>query len=94
MPYFPSCEGLTLGVDAATVCGGYSDSSIKVWTLDGKSKGSSLPASKPYRSLIGHAGPVFSIDMSRDMRFVLSSSEDGTVRYAELYSCLIVTADF
>ncbi|CEO96381.1 Transcription initiation factor TFIID subunit 5 [Plasmodiophora brassicae] len=74
--------------DAATVCGGYSDSSIKVWTLDGKSKGSSLPASKPYRSLIGHAGPVFSIDMSRDMRFVLSSSEDGTVRLWSLSEML------
>ncbi|KAJ1925228.1 Transcription initiation factor TFIID subunit 5 [Tieghemiomyces parasiticus] len=41
---------------------------------------SPVPLARPYKKLVGHSGPVFGMDVSHDGRFLLSGSEDKTVR--------------
>ncbi|XP_071943039.1 transcription initiation factor TFIID subunit 5-like [Antedon mediterranea] len=39
-----------------------------------------------YKTMLGHSGPVYSTSFSPDKSFVLSSSEDGTVRLWSMYT--------
>eukprot|EP01080_Neovahlkampfia_damariscottae_P004249 gene4249-7586_t len=54
--------------DKPLIVGGFEDSSIKYWKSDS------------YESLYGHTGPVYGLSLSSDQKWLLSSSEDSTVR--------------
>mmetsp|Transcript_8326 Transcript_8326/g.25027 ORF Transcript_8326/g.25027 Transcript_8326/m.25027 type:complete len:687 (-) Transcript_8326:148-2208(-) len=63
---------VTTSSDASIVAAGFQESSIRVWDYkSGQQNGTKL---------VGHSGPVFSVDLSLCGRYLLSGSEDGTVR--------------
>lgn len=76
--------------DSRLVAAGFQDSFIKIWSLDGSSlvnpripsfKRQEMESTDPSTStLIGHSGTVYSTSFSPDNRFLLSGSEDKTVR--------------
>lgn len=63
-------NSIAMSVGGKLVAGGMGDSSIWVWDND---KGSGV-------TLTGHAGPIFTVDVSSCERYALSGSEDGTLR--------------
>lgn len=68
--------------DGSLVVAGFGDSTVRIW--DAKASGTSGSGAgglggRPVR-LVGHGGPVYSVEWTRCSRFVLSGSEDGTVR--------------
>lgn len=78
--------------DSTIVAGGFQDSFIKLWSIDGSPLKSmlkndplneetqdGLPLNNT-RRLIGHSGPVYGLSFSPDNHYLLSSSEDATVR--------------
>lgn len=78
--------------DSTVVAGGFQDSFIKLWSIDGSPLKSvlkndplndenqdGLPLNNT-RRLIGHSGPVYGLSFSPDNHYLLSSSEDSTVR--------------
>lgn len=81
--------------DSNLMAGGFQDSHIKLWSLDGKPLRSVFKRDKQNnsnsRKLIGHSGPVFGLSFSPDNRFLVSSSEDKTARLWSLdsYSALV-----
>ncbi|KAI9481601.1 MAG: WD40-repeat-containing domain protein [Benjaminiella poitrasii] len=76
---------ITISEDATLVAGGFSESYIKIWSLKGeklqdrKEKDADEPGTD-YKKLIGHSGPVYGISFSHDNQYLVSSSEDQTVR--------------
>lgn len=112
-------NNLVFSNDSKLVAAGFSDSFIKLWSLEGKRLKSVLKNdtenSKEYdsdgyfgsnqtqhvqettdtsmlaRRLIGHAGPVYGLSFSPDNRYLLSSSEDKSVRLwsTDTYSALV-----
>lgn len=68
--------------DSTLVAGGFSDSFIKLWSLKGDKLQSLLREEEPSTSkrLIGHSGSIYGLSFSPDNRYLLSSSEDKTVR--------------
>ncbi|KAJ1626808.1 WD40-repeat-containing domain protein [Pavlovales sp. CCMP2436] len=75
--------------DAATLVSGHADSTILLSNLRRlreqqqlAASGDGVPADQPppVRTLVGHSGPVYGLSFSRDDRFLLSSSQDGTAR--------------
>ncbi len=75
-------EGLNcsaVSADGAQVAGGFGDSSVRLWDSRVTGTTGGGLGSRATR-LIGHAGPVYSVDWTRCGRFVISGSEDGTVR--------------
>lgn len=98
-------NNLAFSNDSTLVAAGFSDSFIKLWSLQGKRLRSVLrdddqntdfstsslngggygthdttDTSVLARRLVGHAGPVYGLSFSPDNRYLLSSSEDKTVR--------------
>lgn len=78
-------EGLNcsaVSADGAQVVGGFGDSSVRLWDarVSGTAGSDSAGLSGRPSRLLGHSGPVYSVDWTRCGRFVLSGSEDGTVR--------------
>lgn len=76
--------GLEFNQDATLVAGAFQDSYIKLWSLDGKPL-KSVFKRDPHnrdnsRKLIGHSGPVYGMSFSPDNRYLISSSEDKSVR--------------
>lgn len=76
--------------DCRLAATGFQDSIIKLWSLDGSSlitnkipshKREEMLRTDPTTStLVGHSGAVYSTSFSPDNRFLLSGSEDKTVR--------------
>lgn len=70
--------------DSTLVAGGFEDSYIKIWSLDGSPLKSVLKSDKHNndncRKLIGHSGTVYGLDFSPDNRYLISSSEDKIVK--------------
>lgn len=89
--------------DSTMVAGGFQDSFIKLWSIDGSPLKSVLK-NDPYnikvdsdlptntsRKLIGHSGPVYGLSFSPDGKYLLSSSADSTVRLwsMDTYTALV-----
>lgn len=68
--------------DSALVAGGFADSFIKIWSLKGDKLQGILREDVPSTSkrLIGHSGAVYGLSFSPDNKYLVSSSEDKTVR--------------
>lgn len=85
------CNTITLSHDASMAIGGFSDSSVRVWSLRSR-KGEKEEADRGMGSLTkengvvlrGHSGPVYGVDFSPDHRYALSCSGDHTVRLWDL----------
>lgn len=78
-------EGLNscmVSEDGSQVAAGFGDSSVRFW--DAKATGTSGSDAgglegKSIR-LIGHSGPVYSVDWSKCSRYIISASGDGNIR--------------
>lgn len=70
--------------DCRLAAAGFQDSYIKLWSLDGSPLENKLSTKSNLKqnmmTLIGHSGPVYSVSFSPDNRYLLSASEDKTVR--------------
>lgn len=86
-------NNLTFSNDSTLVAGGFADSFVKIWSLKGEKLQGVLQndESAPYKRLVGHSGAVYGLSFSPDNRFLLSSSEDKTVRLwsMDTYSALV-----
>ncbi|KAI8368554.1 WD40-repeat-containing domain protein [Blakeslea trispora] len=76
---------ITISDDTTLVAGGFSESFIKVWSLKGKKLQSKQEAEQglegsDYKKLVSHSGPVYGISFSHDNKYLISCSEDQTVR--------------
>eukprot|EP00698_Gefionella_okellyi_P011185 TRINITY_DN2939_c0_g1_i1.p1 TRINITY_DN2939_c0_g1~~TRINITY_DN2939_c0_g1_i1.p1 ORF type:complete len:632 (+),score=114.79 TRINITY_DN2939_c0_g1_i1:172-1896(+) len=77
-------QATDIGLDASVIVGGFADSTVRVWNMDPRKGNDDVVggAVKPPNTkvLVGHSGPVYSVSLSPDRNFVLSSSEDHTAR--------------
>mmetsp|Transcript_42213 Transcript_42213/g.91761 ORF Transcript_42213/g.91761 Transcript_42213/m.91761 type:complete len:321 (-) Transcript_42213:99-1061(-) len=83
-PYLtsPSLNCVELSPDGSHVIGGFDDSTIKFWHLaeTAEPRRTSIKGLLPSEVKVGHSGPVYNTALSPDSRYVLSCSEDATVR--------------
>ncbi|CAO3684650.1 unnamed protein product [Rhizopus stolonifer] len=75
----------SISEDATLVAGGFSESFIKVWSLKGEKLKSQQEIEEghsgtEYKKLIGHSGPIYGMSFSHDNKYLISCSEDKTVR--------------
>lgn len=77
---------VALSDDGSLVVAGLGDSTLRLWDMNSKDDpwkakqpGASV-AKNNYWSLVGHGGPAYGASFSRCNRYLLSGSEDSTVR--------------
>ena len=81
--------------DSNMVAAGFQDSYVKLWSLDGKPLKSVFKRDRNNtsnsRKLIGHSGPVYGVSFSPDNKYLISGSEDKTIRLWSLdsYTALV-----
>lgn len=83
-----SLNTVALSDDGALVAAGFADSSAKLWNVANQVFDESVrDDDKPtgddalsFRKLVGHAGPVYGTSFSPDNHWLLTASEDTTVR--------------
>lgn len=84
---------LNFSPDASLVAGGFSNSFVKIWSLAGSKLQGALADDKPepYKTLIGHSGAVYGLSFYKDNKYLLSASEDKSVRLwsMDTYSALV-----
>ncbi|KAF8430200.1 WD40-repeat-containing domain protein [Tirmania nivea] len=72
--------------DATLAATGFQEAYIKIFSLTGNPLVSALPSENngqtapTTRRLIAHSGPVYGVTFSPDNRYIISSSQDSTVR--------------
>lgn len=72
--------------DATLVATGFQEAYIKIFSLTGKPLVSALPSENngqtapTTRRLIAHSGPVYGVTFSPDNRYIISCSQDATLR--------------
>lgn len=74
--------------DCRIAAAGFQDSYIKIWSLDGSSlnnpnialNNNDKDEDPTCKTLVGHSGTVYSTSFSPDNKYLLSGSEDKTVR--------------
>ncbi|KAF8475670.1 WD40-repeat-containing domain protein [Kalaharituber pfeilii] len=84
--------------DSTLVAGGFQESYIRIFSLKGTPLVSALPTENhtqpapTSRRLIGHSGPVYGVSFAPSNQYLVSSSEDRTVRLWSLdtYTALVV----
>jgi transcription initiation factor TFIID subunit 5 len=93
---YQSMNTLEISQDSSLVAGGFSNSSVRLWNIK---KGTPLHEKhstndnqnsklEDYNILVGHSGPVYSASFSPDNLFLLTGSEDHTVRLWCTQTCL------
>ncbi|ORX87064.1 WD40 repeat-like protein [Anaeromyces robustus] len=92
-----SLNCLSINNDETMICGGFSDSFIRVWSITGKNlRGITKPRNingnidnldrfrepvgSQCKKLIAHSGPIYSTSFSPDNKYLVSVSEDKTIR--------------
>lgn len=73
-----NCSAVSM--DGSQVAGGFGDSTVRIWDAKGSGSDGSGGLGGRAARLVGHSGPVYSVDWTNCGRFILSGSEDGTVR--------------
>lgn len=91
--------------DQKLAAAGFSESYIRVWTMDGRALGPAVNGQQQNsQRLIGHAGPVYSVAFApssdkptpdsadTDTKWLLSCSADSTIRLwnLDVFSCVVV----
>ncbi|AJP84872.1 Taf5p [Saccharomyces cerevisiae YJM1248] len=79
---------LNFSDDCRIAAAGFQDSYIKIWSLDGSSlnnpnialNNNDKDEDPTCKTLVGHSGTVYSTSFSPDNKYLLSGSEDKTVR--------------
>ncbi len=76
---------VTISDDANLMAAGLGDSSLRLWNLNDESmwhekQPGAAVAGKVFYNLVGHTGPVYGASFSPCGRYLLSASEDSTVR--------------
>lgn len=75
----------TVNIDGRLVAAGFSDSSVRLFSLSHDNDHQEFDADdtqskSSHSKLWAHSGPVSAVDFSPDSKFIVSSSIDGTVR--------------
>ena len=100
-------SSIKLNHDISILGAGFRKSVIKLWSLNDAKLRSLVNDPNPNateleqvldhgtteKELIGHSGPVYDLEFSRDNRFLLSCSQDASSNFFNLFSPVMVVAE-